>query len=105
MDKFRMDVPIEAIRQHFALLWQNSSGALSCFVFNMHEMGYEELADAGRKTWFVPWIRLDDFVNDPVWRTGKRIAIVVCRGADGTDINPKVIITRKTVEDDKDAMM
>jgi hypothetical protein len=40
MDESRVDVPIEAIREHFATFWQNVSGAPSHFLINVDEMGH-----------------------------------------------------------------
>jgi hypothetical protein len=100
MEDSRLHVTEQAIRDYFATLCANVSGAPAHFVFNMDEMGHQTWADAREIICFVPGDYPDETVPYPVSRTGKRVTLVACIAADGSFIRPSIVISRKTFDDE-----
>jgi hypothetical protein len=100
MEDSRLRVSDESIREYFATLFANVSGAPAHFVFNMDEMGHQTWADAREIMCFVPGDYQEDTVPYPVSRTGKRITLIACVAADGSFVRPCIVISRKTFDDE-----
>jgi hypothetical protein len=66
----------------------------------MDEMGHQDWADRQVKTCYVPSYHQHDQVFVPVSRTGKRITLVACIGADWSYLKPVIVIPRKTLDED-----
>jgi hypothetical protein len=98
MDEKRLKVTTDQIKEYFANLFANVSGAPAHFVFNMDEMGHQTWSDAHNKTCFVPSDHPGDEMFYPVSRTGKRITLVACVAADGSFLKPAVVVSRKPVD-------
>jgi hypothetical protein len=63
-------------------------------------MGHEEWVDRHEHTCFVSVHDAEDHIGYPISRAGKRITLLACIAADGSDWKPFVIIPRKTIDDD-----
>jgi hypothetical protein len=101
MEEQRPQVKSQQIRDHFATLSSCISGISCHFVCNMDEPGHQEWADRGRVKCYLPAEDESDFVYFPVSRTEKRITLIACIAADGTYVEPSVIISRKTYDEDE----
>jgi hypothetical protein len=66
----------------------------------MDEMGHQEWADSTEKVCFVLSYHSEDLVHYPVSRTGKRITLLAFVAADGSFLEPVVVIPRKTYDED-----
>jgi hypothetical protein len=100
MDKDRMDVSIEAVRNWFIYAAQELQGIPAHFLFNMDEMGHQNWADAAQTHCYVPRSVEEDVISYPVPRTGKRITLIACISADGSYTRPAIVISRKTWNDE-----
>jgi hypothetical protein len=100
MDCNRIQVSLEEVISYFSQLFNNISGAPPHFVFNMHEMGHQDWADAKETVCYGPATSLEDKVYYPVPRTGKRITLVACIAADGSYLKPCLVIHRKTFDNE-----
>jgi hypothetical protein len=95
----RLGVTQEQIIEFFREAIETIEGVPAHFVFNMDEMGHQDWADWKKQICIVPSSHPDDHVNMPVPRSGKRITLLACLGADGSFLRPGIIIPRKTVDE------
>jgi hypothetical protein len=100
MEDKRIHVTIEQIQEYFQHAAAVLDGVPAHFVFNMDEMGHQDWADRQTKTCYVPVYHPRDEVSVPVSRTGRRITLVACIGADGSCTKPLIVIPRKTTDVD-----
>jgi hypothetical protein len=70
------------------------------FVYNMAEMGHQKWANRQEKVCYIPSSHGESHVYFPVPRTGKRITLIGCIGADGSFLEPLIVIPRARNEVD-----
>jgi hypothetical protein len=100
MEEKRLQVTAEDITAYFHRLAEVLDGVPAHFVFNMDEMGHQEWADRQEQVCYVPSAHSESQVYFPVPRTGKRITLIACIGADGSYLKPLIVIPRKSYDTD-----
>jgi hypothetical protein len=100
MEAKRLEVPASQIEAYFQRLAEAIHGIPAHFVFNAGEMGHQEWSDRTEKLCSVPMTHATNRVGICVPRTGKRITLLACIGADGSYLRPLIIIPRKTYVED-----
>jgi hypothetical protein len=95
----RLEVTPDQIYEHFGQLLK-LSGVPANFIFNLDEMGHQEWADRKKAICDVPGTSTVKTVQFSVSGTGKRISLIACISADGTDVRPSIVIQRATIEDE-----
>lgn len=102
-----LSVPIEDTRlfaspsqidEYFINLAKLINGIPASLVCNLDEMGFSEYVDTRPQTIVVPRSVKEDKILVPISRAKRRMTILWCIFADGTFINPLVVLSRKSIE-------
>jgi hypothetical protein len=100
MDELRTEVTEDQISTDLAELSANIDRVPAHFIFNMDEVGHQDWADRTDTYCSVPADYPAPLIHFPIPRTGKRITVLVCIGADGSYLRPGVVIARQNFEDE-----
>ena len=95
----RFEVSIESINQYYDKLGSLLVLIDFRFLFNLDETGEDEFVDTKKVKVFVP-VNFKENAKIPISRTRKRFTITHCIAADGTYMDPYIIVPRKTFESD-----
>jgi hypothetical protein len=93
MEPPHVEVSAEIIAEYFENFPHVLNGICSEPVWNMDEIGDADWPDAHPETVYVPHDDMDSTISIGRNRTGKRVTIIACICADGSDAKPMVIVT------------
>jgi hypothetical protein len=88
----------DEIVNYYEELGRLLNGTPAGMVFNVDESGFQDWQDAMDRVVLVPADYEGDEYPLPVERQGKRSTAIVAIAADGTCIQPLIVIARKTIE-------
>ena len=95
----RFEVSIEKINLYYDKLGSILAFIDFRFLFNLDETGEDEFVDTKTIKVFVP-VDFQEKAKIPISRSRKRFTITHCIAADGTFMEPYIIVPRKTFESD-----
>ena len=97
MESLRLQAEDEEIDRYFELLESDVEGVPAHFIFNADECGFDEWQDRRECHAIVPAEYASDSILVPVTRQSRRSTLLGCIAADGSSLQPFVVVTRKTI--------
>ena len=100
MESVRMEADEDEIERYFELLASDLEGVPAHLVFNADECGFDEWQDRQTCQAIVPSHYAKNSILVPVNRQTRRSTLLACIAADGSNLQPFVIVSRKTVSNE-----